>query len=126
VYESILRQEEDAARGAGFYRDAQSARNARIQGLRCEGSGRIGTAPGKGYIKGKYPTAAELEELLKRTIHKVMERELVERFEMKKIGDRKIHVPMVGLKTAGEDRMVITDKEIFGEDTRVYPREKQG
>lgn len=77
------------------------------------GSGRLGTAPGKRYIKGRYPTAGELEELLERTIHKVMERETVERYEMKKVGDRKIHIPMVGLKTPGEGRMVITDREIF-------------
>jgi hypothetical protein len=80
------------------------------------GSGRLGTAPGKKYIKGKYPTAEEFEELLKRTIHKVMEREMVERYEMKKVGDRKIHVPMVGLKTPGEGHMVITDREIFEKD----------
>src|SRR5262249_44387743 len=89
------------------------------------GSGRIGTAPGKGYIKGKYPTAAELDELLHRTIHKVMLRELVERFEMKKIVHRKIHVPMFGLKTAGEGRMVITDREIFERGRPAYPWEKR-
>ena len=77
------------------------------------GSGRLGTAPGKTYIKGRYPTPEEFEELLKRTIHKAMEREMVERYEMKKVGDRKLHIPMVGLKTPGEGQMVITDREIF-------------
>ena len=76
----------------------------------------MGTAPGKKYIKGRYPTAEELELLLQRTIHKVMEREMVERYEMKKISDRKIHVPMVGLKTPGEGHMLITDREIFEKD----------
>jgi hypothetical protein len=77
------------------------------------GSGTIRTASGKAYIKGKYPTAQEFEELLNRTIHKVRDREMVERYEMKKIGDRKIHIPMVGLKTSGHGRMVLTDKETF-------------
>jgi len=75
--------------------------------------GKLRTGSGKKYIKGTHPTAVELEELLKRTIHRVMERETVERFGMKKIGDRKIHVPMMALKTPGEGRMVLTDREIF-------------
>jgi len=78
------------------------------------GSGRIGAASGHSYIKGQRPTGEELEELLRRTIHRVMKREMVSRYEMKTIGDRKIHVPMGGLKTPGEGRMVFTDKEIFG------------
>ena len=75
--------------------------------------GRLRTGSGKKYIKGSYPTAEEFEELLRRTIHRVMERETVERYGMKKIGDRRIHVSMMGLKTPGEGRMIITDREIF-------------
>jgi len=45
-----------------------------------------------------------------------MERDMVERYEMKKVGDRKIHVPMIGLNTPGEGHMVITDREIFEKD----------
>lgn len=80
------------------------------------GSPRIGIGSGKAYIKGKYPTAQELGELLCHTVHAVMRRELAERYEMKKIGNWKIHVPMVGLKTPGEARIVVTDKEIPRKD----------
>jgi hypothetical protein len=78
--------------------------------------GKLRTGSGKKYIKGSRPTAEEFEELLKRTIHRVMERETVERYGMKKIGDRKIHVPMMGLKTSGEGRMILTDRETFEKD----------
>jgi len=45
-----------------------------------------------------------------------MERETVERYGMKKVGDRKIHVPMMGVKTPGEGHMILTDREIFEKD----------
>lgn len=76
------------------------------------------TGSGKKYIKGSRPTAEEFEELLQRTIHRVMQRETVERYLLKKIGDRKIHVPAVGLKTPGESHLIITDQESLKESSR--------
>jgi hypothetical protein len=77
------------------------------------GSGKIGTAPGPSHIKGDTPTGEELAALLTRTIHKVKEREMAYRYTIRKIGDRKVHFPLMGMTTAGQGGLFFTSDEIF-------------
>jgi hypothetical protein len=63
----------------------------------------------KSYIKGKYPSEDELEELILETFHRVQARGVVYSHALRTVGDRKIHLPMMRLGTPGESRMVFLD-----------------
>jgi hypothetical protein len=64
---------------------------------------------GRSYINGKYPTEVELENLVNETFHHVQARGFVHKHTMRKIGDKKLHLPMMRLRTAGESRMIFLD-----------------
>jgi len=43
------------------------------------------------------------------------------RYVMRKVGNRKVHVPLMGMLTAGDGHMVITRNEIFDDDEPLQP-----
>jgi hypothetical protein len=65
----------------------------------------------KSFINGKYPTEIELDTLIHATIHHVRDRGMVYKHELRTIGDRKIHLPMVRLKSPGLNKMAFVDDE---------------
>lgn len=65
---------------------------------------------GKSFIKGDYPTAEELEGLIHSTIHRIQERGVKYKHELRTVGDRKVHLPMMGLRSPGESRMIFLDE----------------
>lgn len=81
----------------------------------------IGIAPGRSYIKGDKPNAAELATLLTRTFHRVREREVTCGHVMRKIGNRKVHLPTMTIRTAGDSHFLITDQEIFDKGRSAEP-----
>jgi hypothetical protein len=66
----------------------------------------------KSFINGDFPTEEELDRLIHATIHRVQERGVIYKHELRKIGDRKIHLPMMRLKSSGvESIAVLRDEE---------------
>jgi len=82
---------------------------------------RIGIESGRSYIEGESPTGAELASLLVQTIHKVQHREIVYKHALRKIGDRKIHIPLMSMQTAGEGGLTVTRDEIFDDEQPLQP-----
>jgi len=76
-------------------------------------SERVGFGSGRSFIKGERPTAEELAGLIKRTFHRAQRREYVYRHALRRIGDYKVHIPLMTMRTAGESHVVFTDEEIF-------------
>jgi hypothetical protein len=84
-------------------------------------SGAIGIRSGRSYIAGKSPTGHELATLLRRTIHKVQEREMTYRHVMRTVGNRKVHVPMMGMQTHGESGYFFTGDKTVESDESIQP-----
>jgi hypothetical protein len=84
-------------------------------------AGQIGLGTGRSYIKGQYPTGQELGTLFKETIHKVQKREVAYHHVLRKVGDRKIHVPVLRMRTGGESYFSVTHDEIFDKDPPFQP-----
>jgi len=84
-------------------------------------SGKIGVGSGRSYIEGKSPTGGEFATLLKDTIHNVRDRKVTYSHVMRKVGDRKVHLPMMGMQTPGESRYVFTRNELFDNDEPLQP-----
>jgi hypothetical protein len=82
-------------------------------GIIAAGRGKLEFGSGRSYIKGEFPTGAELANLLVATLHKVQKREITYRHVMKKIGDRKVHIPMMAMRTAGNSYMIVTRDNVF-------------
>jgi len=111
--------------------EGRRPRAALSRNLRCRPSpagsaesGRPDTpraSPGRSYIGGETPTGEEFAALLEKAIHKVKEREMTYRYVMRKVGNRKVHVPLMGMLTAGDGHMVITRNEIFDDDEPLQP-----
>jgi hypothetical protein len=59
--------------------------------------GRPKIAPWKSFIEGDYPTEEELDKLIHTTIHNVKGRSLLFRHALRKVGRRKVHIPMFRL-----------------------------
>ncbi len=76
-------------------------------------AGQIGFGTGRSYIKGQYPTGQELGTLFKETIHNVQKREVAYHHVLRKVGDRKIHVPVLRMRAGGESYFSVTRDEIL-------------
>jgi len=77
------------------------------------GSDGIDLLPGRSFIKDERPSGDELAALLGRTIHNVQERTITYRHVMRKIGDRKLHVPLMSMGTPGESHFLFGKGDDF-------------
>lgn len=75
------------------------------------GDGAIGIGPGRSHIRGEKPTASELEDLIRSTIHAGPERSIRNSYVMRKIGQRRIHLPVMALTGESETGYVIGSAE---------------
>lgn len=73
------------------------------------GAGGIGIKPGRSYIEGERPSGDELAKLLRATIHNVRGREVAQKYEIRRVGNLKVHVPFASIRTAGDSKMIVTD-----------------
>ena len=64
---------------------------------------------GPSYISGSCPTAEELDHLIHQTIHHVTDRGMLRKHALRRVGDRKVHVPMMRLATPGVPRMIFLE-----------------
>lgn len=83
--------------------------------------GEIGFGSGRSYIEGEHPTGEELSRLFRETIHKVQKRDISYRHVLRKIGDRKVHIPLLRMRTAGDSHFLVTGDEIFDRDPPLQP-----